>query len=180
MTTIASWITSLTIVYSTVYSDADNRKHQSSASLACVWGIHRDRWIPRTKGQLRGKCFHLMTSSWIRELGIFKYPHYWPCRGIHIWPVDFPHLSPTTWNALAHCQWRTLSYMGWNDMYYTKAHKTKPNCVHTSHDSPFDCYTFFSEIVVLRRWLIERWRFSGINICICLAYLLCNICPGHS
>ena len=28
-----------------------------------MWGIHRDRWIPRTKGQLRGKCFHLMTSS---------------------------------------------------------------------------------------------------------------------
>ena len=23
-------------------------------------------WIPRTKGQLRGKCFHLMTSSWGR------------------------------------------------------------------------------------------------------------------
>ena len=23
-----------------------------------------DRWIPHTKGQLRGKCFHLMTSSW--------------------------------------------------------------------------------------------------------------------
>ena len=64
MTTMASQITSLTVVYSTVYSDADHRKHQSSASLAFVWGIHRDRWIPRTKGQLRGKCFHLMTSSW--------------------------------------------------------------------------------------------------------------------
>ena len=63
MTTMASQITSLTVVYSTVYSDADQRKHQSSASLALVWGIHRDRWIPRTKGQLRGKCFHLMTSS---------------------------------------------------------------------------------------------------------------------
>ena len=63
MTTIASQITSLTSVYSTVYSDAHQRKHQSSASLAFVWGIHRDRWIPRTKGQLRGKCFHLMTSS---------------------------------------------------------------------------------------------------------------------
>ena len=63
MTTMASQITSLTVVYSTVYSDADQRKHQSSASLAFVWGIHRDRWIPRTKGQLRGKCFHLMTSS---------------------------------------------------------------------------------------------------------------------
>ena len=41
MSTIASQITSLTIVYSTVYSDADQRKHQSSASLAFVWGIHR-------------------------------------------------------------------------------------------------------------------------------------------
>ena len=63
-TTVASQITSLTVVYSTVYSDADQRTHQSSASLAFVWGIHRDRSIPRTKGQLRGKCFHLMTSSW--------------------------------------------------------------------------------------------------------------------
>ena len=32
--------------------------------MAFVRGIHRDRWIIRTKGQLRGKCFHLMTSSW--------------------------------------------------------------------------------------------------------------------
>ena len=41
MTTMAFQITSLTIVYSTVYSDADQRKHQSSASLAFVRGIHR-------------------------------------------------------------------------------------------------------------------------------------------
>ena len=41
MSTIASQITSLAIVYSTVYSGADQRKHQSSASLAFVWGIHR-------------------------------------------------------------------------------------------------------------------------------------------
>ena len=38
---IVSQITSLTIVYSTVNSDADERKHQSSASLAFVRGIHR-------------------------------------------------------------------------------------------------------------------------------------------
>ena len=37
MGAIASQITSLTIVYSTAYSDADQRKHQSSASLAFVW-----------------------------------------------------------------------------------------------------------------------------------------------
>ena len=38
---MASQLTSLTIVYSTVYSDADQRTHQSSASLAFVRGIHR-------------------------------------------------------------------------------------------------------------------------------------------
>ena len=38
---MASQITSLTIVYLIVHSDADQRKHQSSASLAFVWGIHR-------------------------------------------------------------------------------------------------------------------------------------------
>ena len=41
MGAMASEITSLTIVYSIVYSGADQRKHQSSASLAFDWGIHR-------------------------------------------------------------------------------------------------------------------------------------------
>ena len=41
MGVMVSQITSLTIVYSTIYSGADQRKHQSSASLAFVWGIHR-------------------------------------------------------------------------------------------------------------------------------------------
>ena len=40
MGAIESQITSLTIVFSTVYSDADQRKHQSSAPLAFVRGIH--------------------------------------------------------------------------------------------------------------------------------------------
>ena len=41
MGAIASQITSLTIVYSTIYSGTDQGKHQSSASLAFVRGIHR-------------------------------------------------------------------------------------------------------------------------------------------
>ena len=41
MEAIASQITSLTIVYSIVYSEADQRKHQSSASPAFEWGILR-------------------------------------------------------------------------------------------------------------------------------------------
>ena len=41
MSSMASQITSLTIAYSNVYSGSDQRKHQSSASLAFVRGIHR-------------------------------------------------------------------------------------------------------------------------------------------
>ena len=41
MGAIASQITSLTIAYSIVYSDTDERKHQSSVSLAFVQWIHR-------------------------------------------------------------------------------------------------------------------------------------------
>ena len=39
-------ITSLTIVYSTVYSGTDQRKHQNSASLAFVRRIHRSLVTP--------------------------------------------------------------------------------------------------------------------------------------
>ena len=39
MDSIAPQITSLTIVYSTVHSGADQSKHQSFASLAFVWEI---------------------------------------------------------------------------------------------------------------------------------------------
>ena len=64
MGAMASQITSLTIVCSTVYSDADQRKHQSSASLAFV---RLPLWVPgEFPAQIASnaeKCFHLMTSS---------------------------------------------------------------------------------------------------------------------
>ena len=50
----------------TFCSGADQRKHQSTASLTFVRGIHWWPVVPLTKGQWRGKCFHLMTSSWKR------------------------------------------------------------------------------------------------------------------
>ena len=57
MSAIASQITSLTIVYSTVYLSADQTKHQSSASLAFVWGIHR-WWVNSPhKGPVTRKMF---------------------------------------------------------------------------------------------------------------------------
>ena len=65
---MSSQITSLTSVYLTVYLSAYQRKYQSSASLAFVRGIHRWTVNSPHKCQWRGKCFHLMTSSWWRKL----------------------------------------------------------------------------------------------------------------
>ena len=67
MSSMASQTTSLTIVYSTVYSSADQRKHQSSASLVFVW------WPVNSphKGPVMRKMFpfddvimNLMHSIW--------------------------------------------------------------------------------------------------------------------
>ena len=69
MGTIASQITSLTIVYSIVYSDADQRKHQSSASLAFVRGIHRGTGNSPHKWPVTRKMFPfddvILCKSWI-------------------------------------------------------------------------------------------------------------------
>ena len=63
MSAMASQITSLTIVYSR--SKKENIRAPRHWPL---WGeFTGDRWISRTKGQERGKCFHLMTSSHIRR-----------------------------------------------------------------------------------------------------------------
>ena len=64
MGAIASQITSITSVYSIIHSDSDQRKHQSSASLTFVRGIHRGPVNSPHKWPVTRKCFHLMTSSW--------------------------------------------------------------------------------------------------------------------
>ena len=57
MSAMASQITSLTIVYSAIYSGADQRKQQSSASLAFVRGIHRSLVNSPHKGPVTRKIF---------------------------------------------------------------------------------------------------------------------------
>ena len=57
MIAMASQITNLSIVYSTVYLGTDERKHQSSASLAFVRGIHRWPVNSPHKGPVTRKMF---------------------------------------------------------------------------------------------------------------------------
>ena len=57
MSAMVSQITSLKIVYSTVYSDVNLRKHQSSESLAFVRGIHRRPVNSPHKGPVTRKMY---------------------------------------------------------------------------------------------------------------------------
>ena len=56
MSVMTSLINDISVVYSIFCSGADQRKYQSSASLAFVGGggggggLTGDRWIPRTRG----------------------------------------------------------------------------------------------------------------------------------
>ena len=83
MSTMASQITSLAIVYSTVYSGADQRKHQSSVSLAFVRGIHRWPVNYPHKGPVTREMFpfdnvimcRMDKQTWIRMYA--SYPRVW-------------------------------------------------------------------------------------------------------
>ena len=71
MGAMASQITGVPIVSSTVCSDTDQIKHLSSASPA-LWGESTAyRRIPLIKGQQRGKFFHFM-MPWNREIAAEK------------------------------------------------------------------------------------------------------------
>ena len=86
MSAMASQITSITIVYSCVYSGADQRKHQSSASPAFVGGIHRSPVNSPHKGPATGKmlpfdevmlCFfqlHVIRQQWKNAIHFLSSP----------------------------------------------------------------------------------------------------------
>ena len=73
---MASQITSLTIVYSTLYSGADQRKHQSSASLAFVRGSHRWPVNSPHKWPVTRKMF---LSIWWRHHDLSSLGQWLPC-----------------------------------------------------------------------------------------------------
>ena len=76
MGAMASQITSLAIVYSTVYSGGDQRKHQSSASLDFVRGIHR--WqMANNAENVSIWCRHNVIILWQGALPSVDYIRSW-------------------------------------------------------------------------------------------------------
>ena len=84
---MASQITSLTIVYSTVYSGSDQRKRQRSASLAFVRGFHQWPVNSPHKGPVTQKMFPF-------DDVIMLHPYIWERVVLSI-PIHQPSTPPT-------------------------------------------------------------------------------------
>ena len=100
MSTMVSQITSLAIIYSTVYSGTDKKNIKAPRHWPLLGEFTGDRWIPRTKGQWRGKCFHLMTSSWMIPDNMYSLPMLFAI----ISPPLFSLLCPASSPAPRRCE----------------------------------------------------------------------------
>ena len=132
MSAMVSQITSLAIVYSTVYSDTDQRNHQSTASLAFVRGSHRWPVNSLHKWPVTRKIFPFDdVTIVVREWG-----HGWTTVSLTYWgsifhwlPLYiaqvFPIRLPLIWfypEIAIHTQYVELSYS--TDVVCTLSHNT--------------------------------------------------------
>ena len=110
MSTMASQITSLTIVYTTVYSGADERKQQSSASLAFVRGIHQWPVNSLHKGLVKRKMFPF--DDVIMEWMVWSYNEAVHPPGTHLWIIlGWENTRFIRNNALfCYISWRVCCY----------------------------------------------------------------------
>ena len=114
MSAMTSRITGVTIAYSIVCSGADRRKHQSSASLALVRGIHQWPANSPYKGLVKRKMFQfddvimLVTyrrAEWAIFLWIFHLGVYWPKTIVSVPPIMSPGINRRrqTYTLLVQC-----------------------------------------------------------------------------
>ena len=99
MGAIASQITSLTIVYLTDYSGADKRKHESSASLAFVLGIHRGPVNSPHKWPVTRKMFPFDDVIMENIVDGWRNSHPWCNKICCNWVLNYCGVSVICWDA---------------------------------------------------------------------------------
>ena len=167
MGSMASQITSLKIVYSTVYSAVDQRKHQSSASLAFVREFTGGRWIPCTKGQYAENI-----SIWWRH---HDFGESWP------YPNDTAlHIAISvigSWNLVAFS--RVLRHeKGSNWFNNILARRTLPSPIHKRGMAVSPIWSNYPHSLYSLRPSDVIWRQrSGSTLAQGMA--CCLMAPGH-
>ena len=176
MSPMASHITSLTIVYSIVYSITDRRKHQSSASLAFVRGIH---WWPVNspyKGPVTRKMFPfdnvimiwwpfaiyvlLMITSWYGNAFLITGP---------LWraSIESPHKRTIMWN-FSHTFVIDLNKLSTNQLSSGNSLWCKDNgiSIHRTELSTTRCGE--SQSFIRLRWNLYRYtvrcHYNAVNL----------------
>ena len=131
MTMLASQITSLPVVCSIVYSDVNQRKHQSSASLAFVREIHR---------------------------GPVNFPHKWPVTrkmfpfdDVIMIPMNSREVNVQSWDSWVHYRSRKTKKFRWIPL--TEG-QYRGMCFHlmTSSCVASRCPFKYQDVVLLRNY----------------------------
>ena len=134
MGAIASQITSLTIVYSAVYSDADQNKHQSSASLAFVRGIHRGPVNSPHKWPVTRKMFPL-DDVIMSVLTCVNTIHLWPDSMVHQWEHALATQSQYMMGNATRYQYLDRSYSSSRHMSLIGSKMLCDTCVVMPHNT---------------------------------------------
>ena len=143
MGAMASQVTSLTIVYSSVYSGEDQRKHQRSASLAFVRAVH---WWPVNS-----------PHKWPITRKVFPFRHH-ECRYPPLWGQWMFHRGGKRWVFL-HIYTVIVPIYGHFQDYSVKESVRLPcrrEPLNGAHDSTFGilehyhCWRFHGSGAILR------------------------------
>ena len=140
---IASQITILTIVYSTVYSDADQRKHQSSASLAFVRGIHRGLVNSPHKWPVTRKMFPFddvimnADNTTVSNITLVSSQNRMEQIYMHMDIYPYPHrrflYTDLMWQMNSQTHFHVFQFLYWNQL-------NKTENVHWTENWDISCY----------------------------------------
>ena len=150
MGTIASQITSLTLFTQPFIQTQIKENIKAPRHWLLCGEFTGDWWIPRTNGQLRGKCFRLMTSSWcsyrqhklhkkdiccnIRQIITCNIQRCKKYEARKIDPRGTPHLTSIRSNETSACVWfREIIHKPWNLAFFLELHN---GAVFTSNIHP--------------------------------------------
>ena len=116
MGAMASQITSLTVVYSSVYPGADQRKYQSSTSLAFVRGIHRELVNSPHKWPVTRKMFPFDNVIMLSVTMIVKYREYFVSQ-------CWASMNRMLFDGFSSTKWYIHLYMTWISNYTNVSEK---------------------------------------------------------
>ena len=122
MGAMTSQITSLTIVYSIVYSGADQRKHQSSmspvfvrgipaqsasnAEIVSIWWRHHSRTHRSMFKWVECTCSSQMSVTWQFKVNTYQQPFIW-----FVYPIVWHHNGTTIETTITMALWKVVTYI---------------------------------------------------------------------